>query len=211
MMQMEKKAKVEYVSKAGLKAIGWTDRAISVFLDPCDKEAKNPHYAKAAPMRLYLKSRVEETEKSEAYQKFLGENAGRVASARKAVDTKKEKLLKELSGWTIVLKAKPYQKVIAAAIRSYNEFHEEMLYERGHDYTPAKADSDPEFLQRITVNYLRHELSDYDDRLEALFGKVGKDDAYRILNKMIYDKIADTYSELRDECNRQMMRKNSGE
>jgi len=62
-------------------------------------------------------------------------------------------------------------------------------------------------LRRITVNHLRHNLSDYDRRLDDLFGKVGKSEAYIILNRKIYTSIADTYPDLAEECERQMYRK----
>lgn len=200
-------SEAEYLTKSELKERGWTEKAISLFLGECDKEAKNLYYSKAPPVRLYLKSRVEAVERSEAYQNFLLKNANRVSGARKAAETKKLRLLEEVAGWTIELEARPYPEIVEAAIEAYNSYRKMLYYDRARDYTPANTDSDPEFLQRITVNYLRHELSDYEYRLRVLFGKVGKTEGYRILNKKIYDKIASTYPQLRDECNRQMARR----
>jgi hypothetical protein len=199
--------KPQYISKAGLKERGWTDTGITKFLGPCDKTAVNPHYRKAAPMHLFLVDRVMAAEQTDAYRQFTEKNKNRVAGAKKSVKTKKEQLLEELVGWQIEVEIEPYQDVVDDAIESYNSFHLDLRYERGHTYTPATAKSNPEFLRRITVNHLRHNLSDYDRRLDDLFGKVGKSEAYIILNQKIYTSIADAYPDLAEECERQMYRK----
>jgi hypothetical protein len=41
----------------------------------------------------------------------------------------------------------------------------------------ASAASDPEFFKRIMVNYLRHELTDYERRLDMIAGQIGCRDA----------------------------------
>lgn len=199
--------KPQYISKAGLKERGWTDTGITKFLGPCDKTAVNPHYRKAAPMHLFLVDRVVAAEQTDAYRQFTEKNKNRVTGAKKAVKTKKERLLEELMGWQINVKKKKYHKVVRNAINSYNSFHHMLNVERGHEYIKASKNSDPEFLRRITVNYLRHNLSSYEERLDDLFGKVGKTEAYIILNRKIYESIAKAYPDLAEECERQMYRK----
>ncbi|MFA5445678.1 MAG: hypothetical protein WC262_11975 [Bacteroidales bacterium] len=200
-----------YLTKAGLKARGWTEKAIATFLGDCDQEAKNPVFRSAAPAKLYLTSRVEAAEQSDAYRAFVAGNAGRRTGARKAVTTKRDRLMQDLAGWQIVLRPKPYKTVLDAAIRAYNRFHEDLYYDRGHNYEPASRESSPEFLERITVNHLRHRLTNYDTRLEVLFGRVGKQEAYQVLNEKIYAKIAEGYPMLADECARQLRRKRGEE
>ena len=118
-----------------------------------------------------------------------------------------ERRVKRAYGYARV--STPSQEVVVdAAIRAYNRFHEDLYYDRGHEYEPASRDSSPEFLQRITVNHLRHNLSNYEARLDALFGRVGKQEAYRILNAKIYERIAAEYPMLKEECERQLRRKN---
>jgi hypothetical protein len=50
---------------------GWTRRLIDRLLGEPDKLARNPHYASAAPMRLYLLERVAEVEQTPEYQRAL--------------------------------------------------------------------------------------------------------------------------------------------
>jgi hypothetical protein len=54
------------------------------------------------------------------------------------------------------------------------------------------------------VNYLRHECSVYDDRLAALYRRVGKDEATGLIREKVYEAIADAYPELRRECDDQL-------
>ena len=188
----------QYISKAGLKKRGWTDRAIDIYLSQCDKVVKNSHYAKASPMYLYLKSKVEEAERSPEYQRYLDYHSPKRIGAQKGILTKKERLLKEVQSWTIVLKPERAHTITQSAISEYTRYHPD---------EPASHNHSISFLNRITVNYLRHRLTNYDEKLNALFGKVGKDEAYQLLNQMIYKKISEQYPELAIECKRQLSQK----
>jgi hypothetical protein len=202
--------KPEYIPKAGLKERGWTDAAIERFLGACDKEAPNPHYRSAAPMRLYLLSRVKKTEDSKRYQQFFEKNRGRRLGAHKAAETKKQRLISRVELWKIDVPSRPYERVLKDAIWAYNEFREEKQYASDGtwlSWEPATKESDPAFLDRITVNYIRHEMTDYDDRLHALFGKIGTYEAHEILNRKIYAAITNRYPHLAGECARQLREK----
>jgi len=188
-----------YITKTGLKERGWTEKSIIQFLGCADKEKPNPHYKKASPMKLYLVERVENIEKSIEYQTFVSSNQGRITGAKKASITKYEKLMNIISKWEIVVPIFSEEEVTAKAIQAYRDFHifDEVQTETfGH-----------EFLQRISVNYIRHEMSTYDEKLIQLFGKVGKQDGYDLLNEKIYESIAVAYPNLRQECYRQLYRK----
>jgi hypothetical protein len=190
---------------AGLRARGWTDALIRTFVPDHDKEVPNPHHRSGPKMRLYLLGRVEEIERSEGFIVAKQIVEPRKVGAAKAVATKKAVLLREVSGWVIVVGKQ--ENLLRNAITSYNEFNGEIAFERCHDFTPASESGDKEFLHRILVNYIRHNLSDYDERIERMFGKVGKQEAYEILNRKIYAAIAVTYPDLVEECERQLSRK----
>src|SRR3990167_371939 len=198
----------EYITKSILKTKGWTDKGIDLFLQTHDKETKNPVFRTASPMKLYLKTRVEEIEQTKAFQEFQIGNEARKNGSKKSIETKKNKLLKEICDWKIHLKYKDIRDIRKNAIYSYNKFKGEMVEEFGnYDFTPATTDSDSVFLNRVIVNYLRHNLSNYDSKLDDIFGKVGKSEAYRIINTKIYAKIAEVYPVLKDECDNQLISK----
>lgn len=196
-----------YISKSGLKSRGWTEKAITTFLPLHDKEARNPIFSSAAPVKLYLQIRVEDIEQMGAFKEFARKNKNRIAGAAVAVVTKKTRLLGEVSSWNIGLPSVPLGTVRGNAIRSYNQRRELVWSERWSDFGEATPSSDIAFLDRITVNFIRHHLSCYDGKLEQLFGKVGKAEAYSILNRKIYAKISSVYPELAAECRRQLKQK----
>jgi hypothetical protein len=61
----------ESLTLSELKERGWTDSIIKKMNLFPDKLAKNPHYLKAAPMKLYFISRIEELEKSEQFSNLI--------------------------------------------------------------------------------------------------------------------------------------------
>jgi len=64
----------------------------------------------------------------------------------------------------------------------------------------ASESSDERFLDRITVNYVRHELTNYDGLLASLHGKVGIAEAKELVRERVYDAICDAYPALLEEC-----------
>ncbi|HPE62478.1 MAG TPA: hypothetical protein PLQ49_00045 [Methanothrix sp.] len=125
-------------------------------------------------------------------------------AAIKATETKKQKLLAEIGGWKIAVTSEPLDKVRCNAIDAYN-VHQDWICE--YEFSAirfATEDSDPNFLDRITVNYLRHQLSNYGDYLAQLLGPTGKDEAYKTLRDKILLAIAERFPELATECRRQV-------
>ena len=58
-------------------------------------------------------------------------------------------------------------------------------------------------LARWVVNYIRHHLVKYDQTIENLKGKIGKDKAYFVFKKAVLDKISSIYPQYAAECQRQ--------
>jgi hypothetical protein len=72
----------------------------------------------------------------------------------------------------------------------------------GFGKTGFRSD-DEDFLCRITVNYVRHQMTNYEDSLRKIAGKVGTKEAYLHLKSKVLDAIAEAYPELAAECVRQ--------
>lgn len=200
--------KPEFCSKSTLKLRGWTEMAIERFLGTHDKEAPNPYYKSAPPMKLYLLSRAESIESSPEYLCFKTKSKSRQESSQKALKTKRHNLLRKVAKMEIFIQRKNIEDTIHDAVKSYNDFKSNMACERGDfDYQPASTNSDKEFLTRITVNFLRHRCSQYEKILDRIAGKVGKNEAYALLNERIFKQIAQMYPELTEECDRQLSEK----
>ena len=191
--------KPEYLTTSRLKERGWTDTMIKKFLGEPDATRDNPHFKCAVPMKLYELKRVEKVEKRKTFVAAQEASAPRKYSAAKGVATKREKAMEYARTVSIHVPTMNYDKLVKEACWSYNEWHE--YDRRGYHneyFTPADVDSDPVFLHRITMNYLRHECTSYEQELYKLFGKTGVHEAHDILQRRINDEIRRIYPELND-------------
>ena len=79
------------LTKTTLRERGWTGALLRRFLPEPDEEKVNPHYKCAAPMQLYLVTRVEAAEGTAEFKAMQEKLASRRAGARKSVETKRKK------------------------------------------------------------------------------------------------------------------------
>lgn len=87
---------------------------------------------------------------------------------------------------------------------SYEEYNED--YERTEQELEIFRFHRPNdnTLNRWCVNYIRHQLTTYDNELYELIGKIGRDDAYEQFKKAVLEKISIAYPKYADECKRQI-------
>jgi hypothetical protein len=197
-----------YVSMKGLKAEGWTDKLIQKFLGEPDKTARNPMFASAAPVKLYNRTRVLSVSQTKEFLEEKQKADVRKESARKAVLTKKDALMSKIEQLEIQVKTLPPEKVKSLAIDAYNDHKAYISMEYGHDCEFAsKKNNDKNFLDRIVVNFIRHELTSYDHSLEIIAGKVGASLALAEIRRKVYAAIAQAYPVYAEECKRQLERR----
>jgi len=204
----EEVKKTHYTKSILIKERGWTEKAIKLFLGDHDKEKPNPYYSSASPMKLYLIERVKKKEQSKEFKDF--KNNSKKNGSKKAIATKKKQITELITGLNIKIQKEKFSVIRKKAIQSYNQFKEDISFKgRNPSFEFQKADlkSNKEFLNRIIVNYIRHKSTKYDYKLQKIFGKVGKQEAYKLLNKKIYDKISEVYPQLKEECNNQIHKK----
>ena len=147
-------------------------------------------------MRLYLASRVTAVEATPAWREQRELSERRKEAAAKAVNTKIDRLYDDAEAWEPRIIVLSREEVTRRAIESYNEWQ----MERGHD-SRAHRDSEPLFLERLTVNYIRHELSTYD---HAFYGRTGIRDVHGWVRNRVLRRIAEAYPWLEAECVRQI-------
>lgn len=202
----------KYLNKSKLKARGWTDALIKKFLPTSDATMKNPVYSrKGSPMCLYLASRVETIEKTDDFKASFVLSAARKKASIKATETKRKNVLCWVEELEIDVPDMAKSELIERAIDHFNQRkkmqkenfeeyyyrHYEEFNEYGYceepDFSLATVDSDPAFLARISVNYLRHQCTKYDNQLIKLYGKVGNGDAHDLLKKRVNEAIYKKY------------------
>ncbi len=192
------------VSLKDLKERGWTEALIKQFLGEPDVLKPNPYYRKAAPMQLYSPARIEQAESQEAWQQAKARASVRSQASKMMAARKATELVERAEQMRITVQRLPRETVMEEAIASYNAFHWEIAWRHGDIWEPATEQSDPAFLERITVNYIRHHLTSYDTHLEQVAGQSGVRQAGKLIRRRMYDEIARAYPGYAGECQRQM-------
>ena len=191
----------EFITKTDLiSKRKWTDALLKKYMSEPDLIKNNPHYGRASEMKLYKISRVESIEKNEHFLIDFQKTILRRKSSLKMVETKKDNLLIEISELPISVEFIPRNELVPLVIDDYNDRN---YYK---DYLTLR-DLDQSTLERLTVNYIRHQLTSYDQCLGLIFSKVGKKEGYRLLIERIYNCISESYPELTRECTLQFRRK----
>jgi hypothetical protein len=199
----------EYFYYSTLLKRGWTQKLIRTVLGDEDKETPNPHNRSGPPSRLFLRTRVIEAEASDAFKSSQTDREKRSEAAKRAVDTKREKILSTMESLNITLPELSQQELIEHAVQNRNAQIPDWKIEQG-DVRLCQVEeirSWPEadaFRDRICVNFLRHGATSYDRILRILEGKIGKDDAQQILREKVFAAIAESYPYLREEVVRQL-------
>lgn len=203
--------------KTDLKDRGWTDSMIRRFLGEPDEWKDNPRYPSAAPMRLYFEERVLKAEEADEWIEALAKARKRSQTARASASKRRaqnEVAARELAASIkIEVEEMLEQRVLRQAIDSYNARQDARWAYRHNapDYEPASPQSDPDFLDRIQVNFLRHECTRYDGDLYEAWrfarGRIGangiREHLYHTIKNRTLDAIAEAYPHLVSECRRQ--------
>ncbi len=198
------------LSLKDLKERGWMAALVKQFLGEPDTLKPNPFYRKAAPMQLYSPARVEQAESQEEWKQAKARASLRSQSSKTMAARKAAGLVERAEQMQITVHRLPTETVIEQAIASYNAHNWEIAWRHGDAWEKATERSDPDFLERLTVNYIRHHLTSYDTHLEQVAGQIGVRQAGKVIRRCIYDEIAKAYPEYAEECQRQMQAR-SGE
>jgi len=199
-----------YISKASLKyREGWTESTINHFFPEPDLKVPHPYYRSGPDMSLYSLRRIEEIETTPEFTQWKDLSEKRRSYAKKATETKKQRLKKYIDELVIEVVIYEKEKLQQKAINSYNNHKLSLAIEfenrgREFDFTEATENSSEQFLNRLMVNYLRHHLTKYEYEINNLFGKVGNEEVYLVLFEKVLKAIANTYPFLSDECERQI-------
>jgi hypothetical protein len=188
----------DYLSLSALRARGWSPKLIERELGEPNKTARNPMYRTAAPCRLWLRCHVEAAEKAEPFLAHQARRQGMSRRSKSIAEGKREALLARIAAMAVDVRALPIARVRAQAIMDW----EDRQAERGrHDAVGAHADAQTR--DRWTVNFIRHQLCEYDLELDRVAGQIGVHDAVAAIRSKVYAAIAAAYPVLADECRRQ--------
>lgn len=195
---------------AELKRRGWTDALIRELVGQCDLTSPNPWYRSAPRLKLYLKTRIYEIEATKEFSKFQERARARQESAARAVETRTDNLHREIRESKAHVPLLSREELIRRACNSWNNHKVDLACEgriETDEWHPASAESELAFLDRISVNYVRHELTGYERKLRARCVGVRRSALYLLISRKAFEAIAATYPHLAEECERQMKRR----
>ncbi len=196
-----------YLNKTQLIERGWSAKLIKQFLGKADDVHRLGFYCYE---HLYFLPRVENVERREdfiaAQEKYLERRTrGKELAKRQAAQR-----IETAKTMPIRVVRLPDSEVLTDAIDYYNRRQRRRDWDNDDDwreFSPADEDSGQGFLERITVNYIRHNLTSYDSKLIAQKGKIGGNDAAPIIRRRVFEEIAVAYPQLADECDCQMIKR----
>lgn len=190
-----------------LRERGWTLMLIDKYLCTPDKLVTNMRHKSGPRVKLYSLERVVAAEATPEFAQAQQAAAKRSEAGRKAAESKKKALLASIEEMSVEVVVLELPILLQKSIDEYN-FRLNSNNTRNRDYAvPASVDSDPEFLERIQVNYIRHNLTRYDEKLMKVAGRIGVNDAVQLIRWKVYDAIADSYPDFFSECQRQLDRR----
>lgn len=176
---------------------GFTDKLIKNYL-PAPILKKNPYY-RAHPMKVWtietLMSLKDNSSFIKDYEQAQKRKATAKEGAKKGIATKEKKYISSMGKalTDIEVTVIPIAKVLHNAIISWEERNESVV--SGTLDTATK--------ERWMVNYIRHNLTVYDETLYYMPSKTGKKKAYSRYRNNVLDAIAKAYPKLKKECERQ--------
>ena len=188
------------ITQATILSMGFTKSMIDKLL-PAPTLRQNPHYKSSAPMKLWKEADVLAAMDTDTFREAAAKAERRKAAASKGIDTKRkhaEVLADEL------IAAIHVQRIELPELERLTLDAQQRWYDsrgRGEIEFPDREDVD-----RWMVNYIRHELCEYDDSLYTLFrpGRMAdKDKLYPKIKRETLAKIAQVYPELAEECKAQ--------
>jgi hypothetical protein len=190
-------AEPEFLTASKLKERGWTDALIRKLLGMPDDYAANFVYPGGAPVRLYRLDRVVEIEASIEFREAKEKSTKRQAASVKAMDTKRETALKWLAALDgPKLPPAPRAEITRLAVNWFNEAHAW----RGDCQRWFTGNESENYLAAIVVDYVIHQLHDYETKLQRAIGKVPHADDLAIIRAKILDAIGAAFPWLASEC-----------
>ena len=191
-------------TKTDLKDLGFTESMIKELL-PEPREKINPRFKNAAPMLLWWKDDVDSVIETTSFKLAYKVSEKRREAGLKAADTKRKRTLKgiEQAINDIQIPIYPvkilYEQSLNARI-DFLYYQASMRSDGGLDLLNSAETApyaDMNTRKRWAVNYIRHELTDYDNILREIKGKVGAGEAYEKYKEIIMENIFEVYPELK--------------
>ena len=186
----------EYIIKKELKLRGFTEFSIKRFLKEPDKIIEDSY----RKYYLYDLKRVIEVENNEEFKVWFYKNKNK-REILKQKKTEYNEKQKEIN-----------LDIVKSFKVNINLLKENVLKDRAIEHYMVRNEfasvdtSNKSFIDRLCVNYLRHCCTSYERNLYKIFGKIGKNELYRIIKINTLNEISLKYPYLEEEVKNQLKR-----
>lgn len=200
------KEKEELITQSNIiEEFGWSKTLIEKFLTVAETK-RNPVFACASPMKLYRREDVlsimQTDEFKNEYEKMLSRrNRGKLIAQNKEDETLRAIRLK-MQEITVSIQDNIEERAIHDK-REHDRFVEEVYHNNYYLKEDTYEDAPQEVKDRWAVNYIRHNLTQYEKELYYNHNKVGCNKAYILYKNAVLSKIAEVYPQYAQECERQ--------
>ena len=182
-------------TKTALRELGFSDKLIKELL-PEPRLVRNPVYRSSSPMQIWEKEDVEKAVNTERFREWLVGREKRRKAAADAAETKRDKFLKELE--------LRIGEIEIPVLSKKDLYRESLESKRAWEYAHGNFDfygeaADEATRNRWAVNYIRHELTDYERVLYEIKGCVGVGEAYEKYKASVTERIYEIYPFLKTE------------
>ena len=183
---------IKYYTYSNLLKMGFTKKLIEEHLhEPLLKD--NPHYRMGPKMKLYLAKDVKKFMKTDIFLNYQESRKNRVNAAIKNANKRREENYRYIDDEIskIIVKRVSLDELERLTLEAKLDW---LLWTRDDFY--GFDDLSDETLARWMINYIRHNLTNYDEILDNIKGKFGVEEAYIKYKKILMLKIKEVYPEL---------------
>lgn len=189
-----------------LNEYGWTKSLINKFL-PEPTLKRNPR-SSSSPIKLWSEDAVKQAMETEDFKNAMARVKKRKESATKALDTKRNNMAHKADEFlnSIRIKILPDDELREQVVKAKQEWYYKnpVRSSDGEIYMIKDASgADESTMNRWIVNYIRHELIEYDSFTGENDGSVGFSEIYPEILEGIFKKISEAYPKYKNECERQ--------
>lgn len=195
------------MTKEKLIERGWSISMIEKLLPVPDKTTVNRYSINNPIVSLYKEDKIEDMEKTNIFKMLISAYNKKQKLFEREPKIEKEEFNQNTECSKCNLPNVPLEMLIIEAIIEYDGCQDwRGILNNGFREAPSDDfDSDRNFFERISVNYIRNKLTDYkhsdfEQKMQRLEEKYGFDEAISILRENIYTDIANKYPELAEEA-----------
>lgn len=183
---------IDYITQSEiLSDYNWTKTMVEKFLP------EPTRYHSAAPMKLWDRNTVLAAMETEDFQKAHQKAEKRRLAGKKAAQARTDKTSRLID-----------EKIaeISVIVCEDGDLEQRVIDDKCERNMFFSYDYDKATMLRWKVNYIRHNLTSYDDVLYRIAGQPGCQSGYHHYKEAVLDAIADAYPAYKEECIRQKER-----